>query len=87
MDDFSKVPRTLGEARSEKTQDGADWSPRDALIHLLRKIDSGEVQVKELVISYRGEEDGHVLNASADIWSALGLLEAAKLDVWGGRSA
>lgn len=54
-DDFSKYPQTIGEARSSKSGEGEDWSARDALIHLLRQIDSGEMKVDRILAFYEGE--------------------------------
>lgn len=39
--DFADHPQTVGEIRSDKTQNAKDWSIRDMLICLLRDIDSG----------------------------------------------
>lgn len=55
-DQFDGYPQSLTEVRANKTRDCADWTPRDALIDLLRKIDEGLV-VDSLVISYRTTND------------------------------
>jgi hypothetical protein len=60
MDDFSNAPVSITEARSERTRDQADWTPRDALISLLRDIDGGKVDVDTLFMAYRKRaEDGN----------------------------
>ena len=76
IDNFKDYPTTIGEARSDRTDSSSDWTPRDALITLLRRIDNGLV-VSELVISYEEKiEDQyvtHYLTASTRN-NALGLL-------------
>jgi hypothetical protein len=39
--DFSAFPVTVGELRSDRSGKASDWSPRDALIEVLRQMDSG----------------------------------------------
>lgn len=53
MDDFSQHPPSITEIRANRSQSCAEWTPRDALIDLLRRIDAGETDVDALVISYR----------------------------------
>jgi hypothetical protein len=56
MDDFSQHPQSVQEIRSFRSRNGADWTPRDALIELLRQIDKGEADPNALVICW-GEVD------------------------------
>ncbi len=49
---FADYPRSIAELRSDKTGSGADWTPRDALIAMLRDIDSGVFKPSALVISH-----------------------------------
>lgn len=81
LDDFSNHPPTIGEVRSERTRLASDWTPRDALITLLRDIDSGKVDVDALVIAYRYNKRKRTsfLAATPDGVTTLGLLERAKL--------
>jgi hypothetical protein len=77
-EDFSNHPRSIKELRSDKTQNGADWTPRDALIDMLREIDSGNVKPTAMVIFFREEnEPGKTRtgfrNASADPHITMGL--------------
>jgi hypothetical protein len=51
--DFAKAPKSLGEARADKSHRASDWTPRDALVDLLRQIDAGELDVDTVVIGYR----------------------------------
>ena len=50
MTDYKDHPPSVTELRSEKTNDAADWTPRDALITALRDIDSGRQEPTCLVI-------------------------------------
>jgi len=82
MDDFSEHPPTLGEIRSEKSERACDWTPREALISLLREIDAGRVIMDALVISYREPTtDGigrtRFVCSSQDPLISLGLLTRA----------
>ncbi len=78
MDDFKDVPRTLGEIRSDKSFRGKDWCPRDALIYLLREIDNGRLDPKEMIVVYAlYDKDGisttNFLNTTSQPLVALGL--------------
>lgn len=79
---FADAPTTIGEARAQRDQSAAKWSPRDLLISLLREIDSGETKISALVVSYAVEHDDGALshgyrNACPDNFTALGLLARA----------
>ena len=50
MTDYKDHPPSVGELRADKTEDAADWEPRDALISALRHIDSGEQEPTCLVV-------------------------------------
>lgn len=83
--DFKDHPPSITEIRSDKTGRGADWTPRDALIRLLRDIDSGEVVIQALFIAAKvpGSEPGACRPlfsvSAADPTEALGTVEMAKL--------
>lgn len=84
MDDFSQYPESLGERRSAEESNGALWTPRDALIAMLRDIDSGRISPDALIVCYReaigtGDVRSSYFNASADIHQALGLLAATSI--------
>lgn len=77
---FANHPVTLGEARAERSHDAKDWRPRDALLNVLRGIDSGDIEVEELVIAYRSPDNAvSVVNATKSMVSRIGLLETGKL--------
>ena len=77
IDDFSAYPRSVNEIRSAASADAADWTPRDCLIEVLRRIDSGE-NITDVVICYRYVIDGknrhHFTQATKDGLVTLGLL-------------
>lgn len=61
---FADYPKSVAEVRADRSRDGADWTPRDALIDLLREIDSGRMKPVSLVIAWRettddGLQSGH----------------------------
>lgn len=76
-DSFKNAPVSLGERRADKSRNAGDWSPREALVALLRDIDNG-LQVDALVVCYRiADEKGRRSTYSQsvpDCLTALGLL-------------
>jgi len=83
-DDFSDYPVSLGEVRSGQAR---SWTPRDALIHALRELDSGRFVPDALVVVSRVlDEDGGTLVkyqcASPDLHATLGMLTAAQMKFW-----
>lgn len=52
VENFADHPRSIAEIRSDKSLDASDWTPRDALIKLLRMHDSGEQVLTTLVAVY-----------------------------------
>lgn len=77
-DDFKDEPLSIGEIRAAKSADASNWSPREALVSLLRNIDRGEVSPDVLVISYRDNRRTWFTVAGPDAASALGVMEIAK---------
>lgn len=51
-ENFADAPKSLNEARADKEQNAALWTPRDALVSLLREIDNGKVNPEKIVICY-----------------------------------
>lgn len=74
MDDYSKMPESIGELKAERTHDGSQWAPRDVLIHILRMIDSGQVKPQTMIVSYLYEDGDGRSHAYAT--SAPGAFEA-----------
>lgn len=85
-DSFSDYPLSLNELRSRRSGNAADWTPRDALIQMLRDIDSGVIRPDALVVSFREKlEQGFRTNFSAacpDSGVLLALLEQTKFRIW-----
>jgi len=83
-ENFADYPQSLNDIKSNRSRNCADWTPRDALIDVLRIIDSlGENTVCEnLVIVYRlKHEDGHSTKfsqAGSDGATNIGIMEVAK---------
>lgn len=49
-DSFANHPQSIAEIKSDKSRNAADWTPRDALISVLRKLDAGEIAPSAIVI-------------------------------------
>ena len=60
--DFSKLPVSISELKSRKSEFAKDQTPRNALIELLRKIDAGEIDPRLIVIGWAGKtnDDGTI---------------------------
>lgn len=86
IESFNNYPPSLTELRSRRSGNAADWTPRDALIQMLRDIDSGTVRPDALVVSFREKlELGFRTNFSAacpDSGVMLALLEQTKFRIW-----
>lgn len=61
-EDFSQYPISLTERKSESSEKARDWTPRDVLIKLLRRIDSKEMDCDGLVVFYRARPVENRLN-------------------------
>ena len=57
---YSEHPKSVAEIKANKNSDGALWKPRDALISLLRDIDSGKIEVTDIVILWACEKEQFV---------------------------
>jgi hypothetical protein len=64
LDSFADYPKTVGEHRSDKTDEASDWTPRDALIAMLRDIDTGVVAPDNLIIVWSATH-GHTSSSGA----------------------
>lgn len=86
-EDFSNYPKSITEIKGDKTGDASDWTPRDAIIDVLREIDRDKLTVDCAVICYRVRKpDGHTStrfrNASPDIHTAFGILKLTENLIW-----
>jgi len=79
-ENFAEHPISLGEVKSERNGDGAEWTPRDVLVKTLRMIDSGEISPEVLVVSYstkvEGKRTGRFWQSTPDGLLSLGLMQA-----------
>lgn len=50
-DDFSDAPQSITEIRGNRQKDSRIWTARDALVSLLREIDSGNRKVDVMFIA------------------------------------
>lgn len=84
---FAGHPVSIAERRADKTGRGSSWSPRDALVAMLREIDEGHIDTDALVVCYRlpgdspGEYKTRFSASTPDGYVTLALLEAAKFRV------
>lgn len=87
MDDYSSYPESLTERRAESA---AEWTPRDALINMLREIDKGEhPDLDCIVIGWRSKDPtvkgatrtGYS-SAGPDVHTTLGVLHAVMMRMW-----
>lgn len=73
---FKDHPQSITEIKANIKRDGALWTPRDALIWMLREIDGG-LKVDALIINYReiNEEEEFVsyVNAAKDATTSIGV--------------
>lgn len=76
VESFAETPETLGERRSSRSHNGADWSPRDLLMRMLRDHDSGETPLDCLVVAFMGPKGSGFWSAAPNVIVALGLLAA-----------
>lgn len=86
VQNFANHPKSIGELRADRSQMASDWTPRDALIDMLRGIDSGEITLDALVIvGRRTHEDGSIKVerrvCSPDAIVAVGLLNRAAFEI------
>lgn len=85
VENYADHPKSISEVKSDKAKNGALWTPRDAIIDLLRDIDSGKEKPSDIVICFREVVDvdnGKVRtgfrNAAKDYHVSLGLLDAVR---------
>lgn len=80
MDNFKDAPQTISELRSQKSELGKDWTPRDMLLSMLRSIDSGDLEIESCVVFLR-YKDGHIgfRQACPDPLEAMGMAYSGSL--------
>jgi hypothetical protein len=84
---FTNEPMSITEVRSLTEDSAREWTPRDVLVHLLRDIDSGKLDMDALVVLYRyTAPEGKVGNtswmtSSPDPYTSLGIVRLNELKV------
>lgn len=83
---YANAPKSFLEARSEKLSDSSIWTPRDALISVLRKLDAGEAVPRDLIVVWTEEHEGKTFNVNSVIacpttLASVGLLTVAVHDL------
>lgn len=87
-EDFTNYPKSLNEIKSDKTGSARDWTPREAILAMLRRIDSGELTDLEtaVVIVHCKTDDGAgktaYFSSSLNFNRSLGTIELAKFHMW-----
>lgn len=75
---YADAPVSIAELRSDRTQSCTDWTPRDALIHVLRHLDKEKPDVDTLIVCWREKDGGEAKVkfrlAAPGVLSGLGLL-------------
>ena len=94
-DSFAEHPDSVTELRANKAHAAAGRLPRDALLHVLKSIDRGEINPDHLVICHRSPlyktEGGHMASdthysiAGPDPHVVLGLLTRTIMEITGRR--
>lgn len=87
-ENFADAPKSLGEFRAWAKGDASAWTARDALVSVLREIDSGRLKTDNLIIAYRemiGDGPGWtpqyvraVYGSEFQMERTIGLLEVVK---------
>lgn len=73
-DDYSKAPVSLAEHRALKEDKAQLWTPREALVHTLRRIDLGEIKPVSLIMIMETETDYFDVVATPDEDKSIALL-------------
>lgn len=88
-DDYSNEPRTITELKAEKYDNGNLATARDALIGILRDIDSGKINAETVYVCYREAPSNEGIHKRGFRRGGLGgwqedlaLLEGARMDIW-----
>ena len=77
-ENFKNYPKALSEKIAEKSNDASKWSPREALISVLRRIDSGTLDIDNIIILYEEGEKFEYTNSVKNLNDAISMCEFAK---------
>jgi hypothetical protein len=64
--DYSRIPQSISELRAKRQDKAKLWTPRDALVNTLRRIDSGEIDPVSLALILETETEYHSVIATPD---------------------
>lgn len=85
--DYSEEPVSLSEHKASKSSKAEDWTARDALIEVLRKVDNGD-SVEDLIVVYRSSDEHgrgvRFANTIDDMAVIMGVLDIAKIKAFEG---
>ncbi len=71
----------LGKRRADRTGIASDWTPRDAVVEMLRLIDAG-LSIDALIICYDGIDGASFQNATKSMSDAVGLLQVTQMELF-----
>ena len=72
---------SLGKVRADRTGSGENWSPREALMEMLRLLDAG-LCIDKMIICYDGIDGASFQNATKSVLEAIGLLQVTQMTVY-----
>lgn len=78
-EDTNIVP--LGRERAYKTGEASCWTPREAVVEMLRLLDAG-LNVDKLIICYDGIGGSNFQSSCKSAMEAIGLLQVTQLTVY-----
>lgn len=78
---YANEPVSFLEARSNKLGDAGVWTPRDALISVLRRLDAGEMAPKELIVIWSEQHEGETFNVNSVIACPTTLISVGLLSI------
>lgn len=85
-DSYVNYPHSVNELRAMRSGNAADWSPREALLQMLRDLDAGAISPDALIVCFREKtERGFRTSFSAacpDGGVMIALLEQTKFRIW-----
>lgn len=84
--DFKDYPKSITEIKADKTEDGSTWTPRDAVIAFLRRMDAGEFPGMDVLVimgTWHPKDSPHTTHthysvASPTLQDTLGCIELGR---------
>jgi hypothetical protein len=86
-DDFKNYPKSITEIKANKDENAATWTPRDAIISFLRRLDAGEFPNMDTLVIIGTRRDGpktstHYSVSSPALQDTLGAIELGRLKMY-----